>query len=184
MNCYLHPSHHHGRDTTPWQPPIRILGNAAYPDPRETGWPSGHHVWAPGIIHNQHAGGQCTFHSVSAQLEWVWVHWKPSRANWGSRHVAWWHWQMAPIYFPQAHPRARGGYTYMLVLLGLREPFPKVAKTTTSWFHKTKFGIWKLSLQSEKPVALHQRAAYSKFEHSHQVFLFTLLESNNGFQKS
>jgi len=30
---------------------------------------------------------------------------------------------------------------------------------------------------------LHQRAAYSKFEHSHQVFLFTLLESKNVFQK-
>jgi len=57
-------------------------------------------------------------------------------------------------YFPQAHPRARGGYTYMSVLLRFWEPFPKVVKTTALWFQKTKFGIWKLSLQSKKLVAL------------------------------
>jgi len=57
-------------------------------------------------------------------------------------------------YFSQAHPRARGGYTYTSVLLGFREPFPKVVKNTASWFRKTKLGIWKSSLQSKKPVAL------------------------------
>jgi len=40
-------------------------------------------------------------------------------------------------YFPQACPRARRGYTYMSVLLGFREHFLKVVKTTTSWFWKT-----------------------------------------------
>jgi len=51
-------------------------------------------------------------------------------------------------------PGARGGYTYMLVLVGLHEPFPKVIKALASWFRKTKFGIWKSSLQLEKPVSL------------------------------
>jgi len=54
-------------------------------------------------------------------------------------------------YFPGACPCARGGYTYTSVLVGLHEPFPKVVKATASWF---KFGIWKSSLQSEKPVSL------------------------------
>jgi len=58
------------------------------------------------------------------------------------------------VYFLQAWTRARGSYTYMLVLLGFREPFPKVIKTIASWFWKTKFGLWKSLLQSEKPVAL------------------------------
>ncbi len=57
-------------------------------------------------------------------------------------------------YFPQAQPWAQGGYTCTLVLLGFREPFPKIIKVTTSWLHKTKFGLWKSSLQLEKPVAL------------------------------
>jgi len=57
-------------------------------------------------------------------------------------------------YFPQAQPQARGGYTYTLVLLGFREPFPKIIKVTVSWFCKIKFGLWKSSLQSEKLVAL------------------------------
>jgi len=57
-------------------------------------------------------------------------------------------------YFPGARPRACGGDTYTLVLLGFREPFPKVIKETASWLRKSKFGIWKSSLQSEKPVSL------------------------------
>jgi len=57
-------------------------------------------------------------------------------------------------YFPEAHPCARGGYTYTLVLVGFHEPFSKVIKMMASWFRKTKFGIWKSSLQSEKPVSL------------------------------
>jgi len=57
-------------------------------------------------------------------------------------------------YFPGARPRARGGFTYTSALLGFHEPFPKVIKTLASWFRKTKFGLWKSSLQSEKPVSL------------------------------
>jgi len=58
------------------------------------------------------------------------------------------------VYFPQAQPRARGGYTYTLVLLGFHEPFPKVIKAMVSWFQKMKFGLWKSLLQLEKPIAL------------------------------
>jgi len=57
-------------------------------------------------------------------------------------------------YFPGARPRASGGNTYTLALLGFREPFPTVIKATASWLRKTKFGLWKSSLQSEKPVSL------------------------------
>jgi len=57
-------------------------------------------------------------------------------------------------YFPGARPQAQGGYTYTSVLLGFQEPFPKVIKALASWFRKTKFGLWKSSLQSKKPVLL------------------------------
>jgi len=57
-------------------------------------------------------------------------------------------------YFPQACPRARGEYMYTSVLLRFWEPFPKVVKTMAMWLRKTKFGIWKSSLQSKKLVAL------------------------------
>ena len=57
-------------------------------------------------------------------------------------------------YFPGARPRASGGNTYTSVLLGFREPFPNVIKATATWLRKTKFGLWKSSLQSEKPVSL------------------------------
>jgi len=57
-------------------------------------------------------------------------------------------------YFPGARPRARGGFTYTQVLLGFHELFPKIVKATALWFRKTKFGLWKSSLQSEKPTSL------------------------------
>jgi len=57
-------------------------------------------------------------------------------------------------YFPGARRRAHRGYMYTQVLLGFHEPFPKIIKATASWFWKTKFGLWKLSLQSEKPTSL------------------------------
>jgi len=57
-------------------------------------------------------------------------------------------------YFPGARPRARGGYTYTLAHLGFREPFTKVIKETSLWLQKSKFGLWKLSLQTEKPVSM------------------------------
>jgi len=56
--------------------------------------------------------------------------------------------------YPGVRPWARGGNTYTSVLLGFREPFPKVIKETASWLRKSKFGIWKSSLQSEKPISL------------------------------
>jgi len=57
-------------------------------------------------------------------------------------------------YFPGARPRASGGNTYTLALLSFHEPFPTVIKATVMWLQKTKFGLWKLSLQSEKPISL------------------------------
>jgi len=57
-------------------------------------------------------------------------------------------------YFPGARPCVSGGYTYTSALLGFREPFPTVIKATASWLHKSKFGLWKSSLQSKKPVSL------------------------------
>jgi len=57
-------------------------------------------------------------------------------------------------YFPGARPRARGGYTYTTALLGFHEPLTKVLKEAGPWFRKTKFGIWKSTLQSEKPISL------------------------------
>jgi len=57
-------------------------------------------------------------------------------------------------YFPRVRLKAQGGYTYTSVLLGFREPFPKVIKALASWFRKSKFGLWKSSLQSKKPVSL------------------------------
>jgi len=57
-------------------------------------------------------------------------------------------------YFPGARPRAWGGYTYTSALLSFREPFTKVIKETALWLHKSKFGLWKSSLQSEKPVSV------------------------------
>jgi len=57
-------------------------------------------------------------------------------------------------YFPGARPQACGGYTYTSVLIGMHEPFPKIIKATASWFRKTKFGLWKSSLQSEQPTLL------------------------------
>jgi len=57
-------------------------------------------------------------------------------------------------YFPGARLWACRGYTYTQVLLGFHEPFPKIIKAMASWFRKTKFGLWKSSLQSEKPTSL------------------------------
>ncbi len=57
-------------------------------------------------------------------------------------------------YFPGARPRASGGNTYTSALLGFREPLLTVIKATATWLRKTKFGLWKSSLQSEKPVSL------------------------------
>ncbi len=57
-------------------------------------------------------------------------------------------------YFPGARPRASGSNTYTLALLGFCEPFTTVIKATAMWLRKTKFGLWKSSLQSEKPVLL------------------------------
>jgi len=57
-------------------------------------------------------------------------------------------------YFPGAHPRACGGYTYTSVFLRFQKLFPKVINVTASWFCKTKFGLWKSSLQLEKPISL------------------------------
>ncbi len=36
----------------------------------------------------------------------------------------------------------------------MAEPFPKIIKDTATWFWKTKFGLWKSSLQSEQPTSL------------------------------
>jgi len=58
------------------------------------------------------------------------------------------------MFFPGARPRARGGYTYTMALLGFHEPLTKVLKEAGPWFRKTKFGIWKSTLQSEKPISL------------------------------
>jgi len=57
-------------------------------------------------------------------------------------------------YFPGARPWARGGDTYTSVLIGMHEPFPKIIKDTATWFWKTKFGLWKSSLQSEQLTSL------------------------------
>ena len=57
-------------------------------------------------------------------------------------------------YFPGAQPHASGRYTYTLALLGFPKPFPTVIKATVMWLHKSKFGLWKSSLQSEKLVSL------------------------------
>jgi len=57
-------------------------------------------------------------------------------------------------YFPGAKPHASSSYMYNLALLGFSEPFPTVIKATATWLRKSKFGLWKLSLQSEKPVLL------------------------------
>jgi len=57
-------------------------------------------------------------------------------------------------YFPGARPRACGGYTYTSILLRFHKLFPKVIKAMVSWFCKTKFGLWKSSLQSEKSISI------------------------------
>ncbi len=57
-------------------------------------------------------------------------------------------------YFPGARPWASGRNTYTSALLGFRKPFPNIIKATATWLRKTKFGLWKSSLQSEKPVLL------------------------------
>jgi len=44
-------------------------------------------------------------------------------------------------YFPGVCPCARGGYTYMSVLVGFHKLLPKVIKEMASWFKKTKFSI-------------------------------------------
>jgi len=58
------------------------------------------------------------------------------------------------VYFPGACPWAQGGYTYTMALLGFHELLTKVLKEAGPWFRKTKFGIWKSTLQSEKPISL------------------------------
>jgi len=57
-------------------------------------------------------------------------------------------------YFPGVRPCAQGGYMYTSTLLGFQEPFPTVIKVTASWLRKSKFGLWKSSLQSKKPISL------------------------------
>jgi len=46
------------------------------------------------------------------------------------------------------------GYTYTMALLGFHELLTKVLKEAGPWFCKTKFGIWKSTLQSKKPISL------------------------------
>jgi len=43
-------------------------------------------------------------------------------------------------YFPGARPRASGGNTYTLALLGFREPFPTVIKATALWLRRLNLG--------------------------------------------
>jgi len=57
------------------------------------------------------------------------------------------------VYFLQACPRARGSYTYTLVLLVFHEPFPKVIKATVSWF-KNKIRIVEIIAPVRKPIVL------------------------------
>jgi len=57
-------------------------------------------------------------------------------------------------YFPQAQLCAHRGDMYMVLLIGMSIPFLKFVKNLAPWFKVNKFGLWPLTLQSEKPVSL------------------------------
>jgi len=57
-------------------------------------------------------------------------------------------------YFPQAKLHARGSDLHTLALVSFGKLFPKVMKSLAPWFQKTKYRIWQLVLQLEKPTLL------------------------------
>jgi len=57
-------------------------------------------------------------------------------------------------YFPGAKPRMKGGNVYMMLLLGISNPFVTFIKKLSPWCKEKKYGLWEASLQLEKPTSI------------------------------